>query len=198
MASVFLLLTAQLLSSCDTRSESSGIIQDAHSDSSHVAARKGYWKQTFDQQLELLGHRNWILVVDKAFPLQSAAGMTYINTGDSLLPVLRYVTGQLKKSRHVKPIVFLDRELNYLPEAGIPGLDEFRKASGELLKDFPVKTLLHDSVFGQLDQASRLFSVLVLKTDQVIPYSSVFLQLDCAYWDADREAAMRKRMLEEK
>ncbi|MHB8337415.1 MAG: sialate O-acetylesterase [Ignavibacteriaceae bacterium] len=27
------------------------------------------WETTFDAQLPLLGHRNWILIVDKAFPL---------------------------------------------------------------------------------------------------------------------------------
>ncbi len=28
------------------------------------------WKQQLNKELPLLGHRNWILVVDKAFPLQ--------------------------------------------------------------------------------------------------------------------------------
>lgn len=30
------------------------------------------WKQQLDRELPLLGHRNWILVVDKAFPMQTS------------------------------------------------------------------------------------------------------------------------------
>ncbi len=32
------------------------------------------WKTQFNQTLPLLGHRNWIVVADKAFPKQNAAG----------------------------------------------------------------------------------------------------------------------------
>ena len=36
------------------------------------------WQEVLEEDLHLLGHRNWILVVDKAFPEQSSAGMKYI------------------------------------------------------------------------------------------------------------------------
>ena len=36
-----------------------------------------------------------------------------------------------------------------------------------------------------------MFNVLLLKTDLVIPYTSVFLQLDCGYWNAEKEARLR-------
>jgi len=36
--------------------------------------------------------------------------------------------------------------------------------------------------------------VLVLKTRMAIPYTSVFLQLDCQYWSADSEARLREAM----
>ena len=39
------------------------------------------WQQQFDEQLQLNGHRNWILVVDKAFPQQP--GMHIINTNEN-------------------------------------------------------------------------------------------------------------------
>ena len=38
------------------------------------------WKQEFEQLLPKLGHRNWILVVDQAYPLQSAQGILTIDT----------------------------------------------------------------------------------------------------------------------
>ena len=74
---------------------------------------KKNWEVQFDELLPLLGHRNWILVVDKAFPLQSAPGMTNI------------------------------------------------------------------------------------KTEHIMPYTSVFIELDCGYWSAEKEATLRNLMPED-
>ena len=32
------------------------------------------WQEKLEEQLPLLGHRNWILIVDSAYPLQNASG----------------------------------------------------------------------------------------------------------------------------
>jgi len=37
--------------------------------------------------------------------------------------------------------------------------------------------------------------VLVIKTDMTIPYTSVFFELDCGYWDSDAEKRLREGML---
>jgi len=58
------------------------------------------WQDEFQQKLPLLGHRNWVLVVDKAFPLQSAQGMTVINTGEQLPNVLQFVMGSISTSTY--------------------------------------------------------------------------------------------------
>jgi hypothetical protein len=42
-----------------------------------------------------------------------------------------------------------------------------------------------------LDRAAGLFRVLIVKTNMTIPYTSVFLELDCAYWNADAEKRLR-------
>ncbi|MDE3254078.1 MAG: hypothetical protein KGO92_14855 [Bacteroidota bacterium] len=152
------------------------------------------WKSKFDQMLPLLGHRNWIIVVDKAFPLQNAAGMEVIHTNEKLLPVLQRVLREIDKSGHVKAMIYRDKELGFVSEDQARGVKRFIDESIQLFKGQQVQTLLHDSVFTKLDETSKLFKVLVLKTDETIPYSSVFLQLDCAYWDAGREKLLRERM----
>ena len=43
----------------------------------------------------------------------------------------------------------------------------------------------------RLDEVSRLYRVVVIKSGLTIPYTSLFFELDCRYWDADREAAIR-------
>jgi hypothetical protein len=64
----------------------------------------------------------------------------------------------------------------------------------EVLKGADVQTILHDSVFLKIDEASKLFKVLVLKTEGTIAYSSVFLNLDCKYWTGEKENALRQAM----
>lgn len=47
-----------------------------------------------------------------------------------------------------------------------------------------------------VSERSAMFKVLVLKTTEVIPYSSVFIELDCKYWSAEQEKALREKMQE--
>lgn len=152
------------------------------------------WKERFDQTLPLLGHRNWVVIADKALPEQNAAGIEYINTNEKLLPVLQYVMDKINASQHVRPIIYRDKELTFITEAQAKGVKEFSAASQKLFGVQPVQTILHDSVFSKLEAASRLFKVLVLKTNETIPYTSVFLQLDCAYWSAEKEKQLRISM----
>ena len=56
------------------------------------------WQSTLEQDLHLLGHRNWILVVDKAFPEQSSPGMKYLYVEQNLLPTLEYVLEEVEGS----------------------------------------------------------------------------------------------------
>jgi hypothetical protein len=150
------------------------------------------WKTQLSDQLPLLGHRNWILIVDKAFPSQNAAGIVTINTDEALLPVLSYTLGQIALSEHVKPNIFTDAELNFISEKQVPEIEKFRTQLFEILQGNNVQTILHDSVFVQIDKASQLFKVIILKTDQLIPYSSTFIQLDCKYWNAGNEKKLRE------
>jgi hypothetical protein len=152
------------------------------------------WQELLEQKLNLLGHRNWILVVDKAFPEQSSAGMEYIYVDQDLSAVLGQVLEQLDSSTHVRPIIYGDKELGYITEEQVPGIGAFREERGTVLKGREVNTLLHDDVFGMLDKSASLFRVLVIKTRCALPYTSIFLQLDCAYWTGEQEKALRKSM----
>ncbi len=152
------------------------------------------WEQQLDETLPLLGHRNWILVVDKAFPLQSGAGMTYMNTNSELLDVLGKVAKKISMATHVVGIYYTDTELSYISEEIVPGIDTFRKNLEQTLKGNNIQTLNHNDVFKRLDDASKLFNVVVLKTNHIMPYTSVFIELDCGYWSADKETKLRSLM----
>lgn len=178
--------------------------QSKTNDAKQINNADNNWKSQFDQKLPLLGHRNWIVIADKAFPEQNAAGIEVINTNENLLPVLKYVLQQLNSSGHVKPIVYQDKELQFITESQAKGVASFRIESEKLLSkektslELQPQTILHDSVFTKLDEASKLFKIVVLKTNETIPYTSVFLQLDCSYWNAEKEKQLREKMKSQK
>ena len=155
------------------------------------------WQQVLDRDLHLLGHRNWILVVDKAFPEQSSPGMKYIYVEQDLLPTLKHVLESVESSTHVSPIIYRDKELSFITEAQVEGIETFRTESEKVLGNREVNSLLHDEVFQMLDKSSSLFKTLVIKTSCTIPYTSVFLQLDCSYWGSENENILREAMSEE-
>ncbi|MEA3461560.1 MAG: hypothetical protein U9R49_06755 [Bacteroidota bacterium] len=160
--------------------------------------QKEDWKAILEKDLHLLGHRNWILVVDKAFPEQSSPGMKYLYVDEDLLPTLSYVLEQVEASSHVRPIIYRDKELNYISNDQVPGIDAFRTQSNSALEGKIVNTILHDEVFQMLDKSSSLFRTLVIKTNCTLPYTSVFLQLDCAYWGPENEKILRDQISQDK
>jgi len=152
------------------------------------------WQSAVKEQLPLLGHRNWILVVDKAFPAQNSPGIETINTDIGLIEVLKFTLQQIDSSTHVKPIIYCDKELEYITTSQVASIDSFRKELAGALGGNQPRVILHDSVFVKIDEAAKLFKILVLKTNETIPYSSVFIQLDCRYWSGEKEATLREAM----
>jgi hypothetical protein len=152
------------------------------------------WQQKVQAELPLLGHRNWIVIVDSAYPLQVSPGIETIETDADQLAVLDYVLGEIKNSRHVRPLVHTDKELEYLPEAEAPGVGRYREELRRRSAGFPVDSILHQELIDRLNDTGKSIHVLVLKTRMIIPYTSVFLQLDCKYWSADSEARLRTAM----
>ena len=156
------------------------------------------WHERLDEAMPLLGHRNWILVVDSAYPLQISPGIETIETDAAQLDVVRAVLHAIDRSIQVRPVIFMDSELPFISDDDAPGVSVYRRNVAELLQDFPVEPLPHEKIISNIDDAGKTFHVLVLKTNMTIPYTSVFFRLDCKYWSADQESALRKKMAEKK
>ena len=84
-----------------------------------------------DQMMPLLGHRNWIMIVDSAYPLQSSAGVETIETNTDQMEVIRKVLSAIDRSIQVRPIVYMDAELPFVPEKDAPGVTAYRKGIQE-------------------------------------------------------------------
>jgi D-ribose pyranose/furanose isomerase RbsD len=164
--------------------------------SSRSLVAKAAWQQTLEDILPLYGHRNWIVIADSAYPAQARAGIDTIASNAGQVQVLEEVLTSLASSKHVKPTIYTDQELAFVPESDAPGITAYRQRLTELLGNREVSVLPHEQIISKLDEAAQTFRVLIIKTDMVIPYTSVFLQLECAYWNADAEARLRQLVLE--
>ena len=149
------------------------------------------WRATLNERLPLFGHRNWIVVADSAYPWQASAGIETIDTGSDHVTVLRGVLEAIAGSRHVRPVVHLDAELPFVAEAHAPGVTACRAALAGALGGLATVSLPHEEVIALLGEAGKVFRILLLKTTLALPYTSVFVRLDCGYWSAEAEEALR-------
>ena len=147
------------------------------------------WQSRFEEMLPLLGHRNWIVITDMAYPLQSGQGITTLLADEPYLEVLQTVNEKIKAAPHVFAHVYNDKELEYITEEMVPGIGELRSGIRSICGS-EAQSVMHEELISRLDEAGKLFSVLIIKTPQTIPYTTTFFELDCAYWDASRQAAL--------
>lgn len=152
------------------------------------------WEKRLIESLPLFGHRNWIVVADSAYPAQSSPGIETIVASASQFEVVQAAVNAIAASTHVKALIHLDQELAHVPESDAPGVDDYRRQLEALLSSSHVDHMPHDEIIARLDQASRVFRVLIFKTPMTIPYTSVFFELDCRYWTADAEHRLRHTM----
>ena len=152
------------------------------------------WKTVLKQRLNLYGHRNWIVIADSAYPDQSAEGIETIVSNSGQLDVLKEVLADLSGSKHVRAIAHTDKELKFLGDSDAPGVSAYRKQLFALLPDAQTNSQPHEEIIHNLDAVAKTFRVLIIKTDMTLPYTSVFLQLDCAYWSSEAEQQLHARM----
>lgn len=152
------------------------------------------WKAEVASEMPLLGHRNWILIVDSAYPLQVSPGVQTIETGEPMLAVAHFVLSEIDDSIHVRPDIFMDAELPFVSDQDVPDVSAYRRQSSDLLRNYQVVRRPHDKLIAQISDAGNTFHVLVLKTNGTIPYSSIFIRLNCKYWSDDAEQRLRARM----
>ncbi len=161
---------------------------------SSVAAKiVSEWERELSRCLPLFGHRNWIVVADSAYPAQSNPGIQTITASESHLEVLQEVLAAIERSGHVKANVYTDRELVLVKDEDAAGVSSYRNALSDIVGERR-RTLPHEEIIAKLDNAAELFRVLIIKSDMKIPYTSVFLELDCAYWNDSAEQRLRSKM----
>jgi hypothetical protein len=148
------------------------------------------WQQRLNQLLPVFGHRNWVVVADSAYPSQSNPGIETIFTAENHIPLLGKVLDAITAQKHVRANVYLDAELALVSEKDAPGVTQLRREINLLLGS-NARVLDHEQIIARLDASAKLFNILILKSTLTIPYTSVFLELDCGYWNPEAEKRLR-------
>lgn len=159
-----------------------------------TAGPQANWVKRLIEALPALGHRNWIVVADSAYPAQISPGVEVIVSNEDHFVVLDKVLKALDMSRHVRPKIYLDKELSYLTDDLAPGIQACRLNLEAMLKGRNAAPVLHEELIGRLDQVAKTFRVLMIKTNLALPYTSVFMELDCGYWSPEAEQKLRQKM----
>jgi L-fucose mutarotase/ribose pyranase (RbsD/FucU family) len=152
------------------------------------------WKCRLAALLHIFGHRNWIVIADSAYPAQSNPGIETIVAGEDHIHVARTVLDAIRASIHARANVYVDKELDFVEEKDAPGVGEYRQQFKAALYGSGLARFPHEEIIHKLDQSAKLYRILIIKTEMTIPYTSVFLELACGYWNAEAEERLRLAM----
>ena len=152
------------------------------------------WEDLLKERLKLYGHRNWIVIADSAYPAQSRAAIETILTDEDQTVLVERVHSILAACQHATATVYTDKELRFVREEDAPGVTSYRENLATLLKGHDVQDLPHETIIWKLDRVAEKFKVLLIKSNMRIPYTSVFFELECGYWNAESEKRLRSAM----
>lgn len=118
------------------------------------------WRAILAERLNIYGHRNWIVIADSAYPLQSSPGIETILSSENQVETVRHVFAALARTPHLRPIVHIDRELQYVTDEDAPGIGAYRQLVTGIfessLPDQKPEAQFHEQIIRQLDEAPAL------------------------------------------
>ena len=139
----------------------------ANSQASTEVSTSKSWQDQLTEMMPYLGHRNWIVIADMAYPLQSGSGITTLYADEPYLDVLEKVKGMIDKAPHVFAHIYRDKELSFISEKDMPGVDSLRAGMDRICGN-EASSVVHEDLIARLDAAGRL----------VVRFCSIFLAID--------------------
>ena len=156
------------------------------------------WKASVARQVNQLGYRNWIVITEASFPAHNRPGFRQVNSSAEIPEVVDYVLNSIEQTQHVRPRVYLTREMRSVENDFAPGIEELRQQVTASLHGHEPTELDQQSLITLLEAANQSFDVLVIRTPTALPYTSVFMELQPGYWDAESEDRLRQRISRER
>jgi hypothetical protein len=134
------------------------------------------------------------VVADSAFPVYAEPGIETIAANADFASVLKSVAGEIAASRHVRGTVFLDKEIEFVEEQDYPGVTALRRTIATTFPTDQVSSIPHSEAMSRIAQAGTNYRVPFIKTTGRIPYSSVYIRLDCGYMSEEIERKISNAM----
>ncbi len=156
--------------------------------------RQSPWKAAVHRHTSQLGFRNWIIIAEASFPALGRTGVMQVPANVEIPEALDYVLKDIDQSQHVKPSIFFTRESQVIDNDSAPGIDLLRQKVRQSIQEMATTTMEQDSLLTVLQDINRSFDVLIIRTNTTLPYSSIFIELQPGYWDAESEDKLRQRM----
>ena len=129
------------------------------------------------REVQALRKRNWIVIADQSFPLHTRRGVRTLLVDKEIPEVLSGVIKVLESEKEVTPVFYRTRELAFVENDSAPGIDVYRYAITQDLKGYDVREYLYQYLSVELEDDSKTFGVLVIKTKTDLPYSAIFIEL---------------------
>ena len=85
----------------------------------------------------------------------------------------------------------MDQELQFVQEKDYPGVTHLRQEITNTFGKSNLSSIPHSEVLSKIDDAGKTFRVLFIKTNTTIPYTSVYMRLDCGYMTDEIENKIR-------
>ncbi len=152
------------------------------------------WKGLVNRQVNQLGYSNWIVVSEASFPAHSRHGVHQVNADAEIPEVVDHVLNALEQTQNVRPKIYLTRELRAVENDFAPGIDQMRQRISASLHGHEATELDQQSLITLLESANQSYNVLVVRTPTALPYTSVFMELQPGYWDAESEDRLRQKI----
>lgn len=152
------------------------------------------WRDALAVQTAQLGYRNWIVIAEASFPAHSRPGVRQINANEEIPAVVDEVLRTLEQTEHVTPRIYVAREMRAVENDYAPGIDEFRKQLQGAMHAHETTELEQQSLMTLMEDTTKTFEVLVIRTTTALPYTSVFMELQPGYWSGDSEARLREQL----
>jgi len=157
-------------------------------------AREVGWREELAMRTAQLGYRNWIVIAEASFPAHSRPGLRQVTAHEEIPVVVDEVLRALEQTEHVTPRIYVARELRALENDFAPGIDDFRKTLRSATHAHETTELEQQSLITLIENANKSFEVLVIRTSTALPYTSVFMELQPGYWNAESESHLRERL----
>jgi len=142
-----------------------------------------------------MGAGNWIVIADASFPKSSHPGWKTVPMNVDPLEALTDVLDSARAFGHVKPVVWLDREIFVIHSGEAPGISDFRESvEGRCSNLFLDASLPEAQILDKLREVARTHRVVIIKTPNTLPYSNIYIEFVRGNWTKEQEQEMRARM----